>query len=52
MIATASSPRVGGSYPSAFVSAVVMAFLAAGLTLLIREEPVTSRPLAPAPATP
>jgi MFS family permease len=40
-----------GSYSSAFVSAAVMGFLAAGLTLLIREEPIASRPLTPAPAT-
>jgi predicted MFS family arabinose efflux permease len=37
------------SYTSAFVSAAVMAFLGAALTLLIREEPVSSRPT-PAPA--
>jgi MFS family permease len=37
------------SYTSAFVSAAVMAFLGAALTLLIREEPVGSRPT-PAPA--
>ncbi len=40
-----------GSYSSAFVSAAVMGFLAAGLTLLIREDRIVSRPLAPAPAT-
>jgi MFS family permease len=40
-----------GSYSPAFVSAALMAFLAAGLALLIREEPVRARPLAPAPAT-
>jgi hypothetical protein len=28
-----------------------MGFVAAGLTLLIREEPVRARPLTPAPAT-
>jgi predicted MFS family arabinose efflux permease len=39
-----------GSYTPAFVSAAVMALLAAGLTMLIREEPVISRPLTPAPA--
>jgi predicted MFS family arabinose efflux permease len=40
-----------GSYSSAFVSAAVMAFLAAGMALMIREEPVRIRPLTPAPAT-
>jgi MFS family permease len=30
-----------GSYSSAFVSAALLAFLAAGLTLAIREEPIT-----------
>jgi MFS family permease len=40
-----------GSYSSAFVSAAVMAFLAAGMALMIREEPVRVRPLTPAPAT-
>jgi len=42
-----------GSYSVAFVSAGLMGFLAAGLTLLIREERVTTRPGAgvPAPAT-
>ncbi|HET9492472.1 MAG TPA: MFS transporter [Methylomirabilota bacterium] len=43
-----------GSYASAFVSAAVMAILAAGLALLIREEPISARPTpagAPAPAT-
>jgi MFS family permease len=38
-----------GTYTSAFVSAAVMAFLGAALSLLIREEPVRSRPK-PAPA--
>ena len=38
-----------GSYASAFVSAAVLAIAAAGLTLLIREEPVSTRPT-PAPA--
>jgi MFS family permease len=38
-----------GSYSPAFVSAALMALLAAGLTLLIREEPVVARPVAPAP---
>ncbi len=41
-----------GSYSNAFVSAAILGVLAAGLTLLIREEPVTSRPrISPAPAT-
>jgi MFS family permease len=39
-----------GSYGSAFVSAALMGFLAAGLTLLIREEPAIARPGAAAPA--
>jgi MFS family permease len=38
-----------GTYTSAFVSAGLVAFVGAGLTLLIREEPVSSRPT-PAPA--
>lgn len=38
-----------GAYTAAFVSAACMAFLAAGLTLLIREEPITPpRPAAEA----
>lgn len=44
-----------GSYASAFVSAALMAFLAAGLALMIREAPISTRPVAPAasaPATP
>jgi len=40
-----------GSYSSAFVSAAVMAFLAAGMALMIREAPVRARPLTPATAT-
>jgi MFS family permease len=40
-----------GSYSPAFVSAAVMAFLATGLTLMIREAPISARPLQPAPAT-
>jgi MFS family permease len=40
-----------GSYSSAFVSAAVMGFLAAGMTLLIREEPILARPMTPAAAT-
>ncbi|MBI3638010.1 MAG: MFS transporter [Candidatus Rokubacteria bacterium] len=41
-----------GSYSSAFVSAGLMGFLAAGLTLLIREEPMVTRPArTPVPAT-
>jgi fluoride ion exporter CrcB/FEX len=39
------------SYSSAFVSAAVMAFLATGMTMMIREEPVRNRPLQPATAT-
>jgi predicted MFS family arabinose efflux permease len=34
-----------GTYTSAFVSAAVMAFLGSALTLLIREEPISSRPV-------
>jgi hypothetical protein len=30
------------------VSAALMAFLAAGLTMLIREEPLSARPMTPA----
>ena len=40
-----------GSYSSAFVSAAILGFVAAGLAMLIREEPVRSRPLSAAPAT-
>jgi MFS family permease len=40
-----------GSYSPAFVSAALMAFVAAGLALMIREQPISARPLAPAPAT-
>jgi MFS family permease len=40
-----------GSYDPAFVSAAVMAFLAAMMALMIREHPVSARPLQPAPAT-
>ncbi len=40
-----------GSYSSAFLSAALMGFLAAGLTLLIREEPVAARPMATVPVT-
>ncbi len=40
-----------GSYGSAFVSAALMAFLAAGMSLMIREEPISARPLQPAAAT-
>ena len=35
-----------GSYTSAFLSAAVMAFLGSALTLLIRVEPISSRPMA------
>lgn len=38
-----------GSYSPAFVSAAVLAIIAAGLSLMIREEPVDVRPLAPSP---
>ena len=42
-----------GSYSSAFVSAAFMGFVAAGMALAIREEPIASRPTAvPAPAIP
>jgi len=41
-----------GSYAPAFVSAALMGFLAAGMALMIREEPIRARPLQPAPATP
>ena len=34
-----------GAYTSAFVSAAIMAFLGSALTLLIREEPIRSRPM-------
>jgi MFS family permease len=40
-----------GSYAPAFVSAAVMAFLAAGMALMIRESPLRARPLTPAAAT-
>jgi MFS family permease len=40
-----------GSYSSAFVSAAIMAFVATGLAMMIREEPVRARPLSTAPAT-
>ena len=40
-----------GSYSPAFVSAALMGFLAAGLALMIREEPIRTRPLQPAAAT-
>ena len=41
-----------GTYSNAFVSAAVLAFVAAGLAMMIREEPLVSRPTAaPAPAT-
>jgi MFS family permease len=40
-----------GSYSSAFVSAAIMGFLASGMAMMIREEPLRARPLAPAPAT-
>ncbi len=34
-----------GTYSIAFVSAALLGFLAAGMALLIREEPIASRPL-------
>jgi len=34
-----------GTYTSAFVSAAVMALVGSALTLLIREEPISSRPM-------
>ena len=40
-----------GSYAPAFLSAAVMAFLAAGMALLIREAPMRRRSLVAAPAT-
>jgi hypothetical protein len=40
-----------GSYAPAFVSAALMGFLAAGMALMIREEPIRARRLEPAPAT-
>ena len=41
-----------GTYSSAFASAAVLAFFAAGLAMMIREEPLVARPTAaPAPAT-
>ena len=40
-----------GSYGSAFASAALLAFLAAGMSLMIREEPIRARPLQPAAAT-
>ena len=39
-----------GSYGPAFLSAALMAFLAAGMALMIREEPIRARPLQPAAA--
>jgi predicted MFS family arabinose efflux permease len=43
--------EVYGNYTPAFLSAGLLAVLAAALTLLIREEPVRSRPMAAASAT-
>jgi predicted MFS family arabinose efflux permease len=40
-----------GSYAPAFMAAGLLGILAAALTLLIREEPVITRPLAAAPVT-
>jgi MFS family permease len=42
--------EVYGGYGPAFVSAGLLGIVAAVLALLIREEPVITRPLAPAPA--
>ena len=42
--------EASGSYTSAFVSAALLALLAAAMTLLIRDEPVTTRPPAAVPA--
>ena len=39
-----------GSYSPAFLSAALMGFVAAGLALMIREEPIRTRPLQPAAA--
>lgn len=39
-----------GAYTIAFVSAALLGFVAAGLTLLIREEPAVRRPRMPSPA--
>ena len=43
--------ELSGSYGPAFVSAALLAIVAAGLTLLIREEPIAMASAAPAPAT-
>ena len=40
-----------GSYSWAFISAAILAFIAAGLALAIKEEPVTTR-LSPVPGIP
>jgi MFS family permease len=40
-----------GSYGPAFVSAALMAFLATAMSLMIREQPIRTRPLQPATAT-
>ena len=40
-----------GSYAPAFLSAALLAVVAAGLTLLIRDEPIGTRPMAAAPAS-
>jgi MFS family permease len=40
-----------GSYSGAFISAALMGFVAAPLSLMIREAPLRARPLRPAPAT-
>jgi MFS family permease len=43
--------EISGSYGPAFLSAALLAMLAAALTLLIRDEPITTRPMAAAPAS-
>ena len=43
--------EVYGNYTPAFLSAGLLAVLAAALTMLIREEPVITRPMTPATVT-
>ena len=43
--------EISGSYGPAFLSAALLAILAAALTLLIRDEPIATAPLTPAPVT-
>ena len=40
-----------GSYSPAFISAAILAFVASGLTMMIREAPIRARPLQPAGVT-